>query len=79
MKKTMAERKKELFDATTKARKHFLAVERKLRQRYAKQNPNKEWYEIADMVDKDVEYVDANARLLSLCDACIIMGIECGE
>lgn len=79
MKKTINERKQELYDATTKARNHFLAVEKKVRDRVKKEHPELEWYERMDIEEKDEELIAAKNRLYGLCDACNIMGIESGE
>lgn len=79
MKEPMKQRKQNLYDETTKARSHFLAVERKVRARVEKEHPELEWFDQMDIVEKDVEYIKANTRLLALCDACNILGIESGE
>ena len=79
MKQTIKERKQALYDATTKARSHFLAVEKKVRDRVKKQHPDLEWFERMDIEEKDPEKIAAANRLYGLCDACNLMGIECGE
>ena len=79
MKQTSKERKQALYDATTKARSHFLAVEKKVRDRVKREHPELEWYERMELEEKDPERIAAESRLLALCDACNIMGIECGE
>lgn len=76
---TFKEKKQALYDATTKARKHYLAVERKVRERVKKANPDLEWWQQADLVEKDTEVIDANGRLQGLCQACNLIGIESGE
>lgn len=75
----MTKTQQALYNLTTQARDHFLITERKTRAMIKKQHPNLKWYEQADLVDKDPEVIDAHARLLALCDACILIGIECGE
>lgn len=79
MKDTIKQRKQKLYDETTKARSHFHAVERKVSGEVAKKHPELKWYEQMDIVEKDAEYIKAQARLLALCDACNIIGIESGE
>ena len=79
MKQTIKERKQALYDATTKARNHYLAVERKVRARVKKEHPELEWHERMDIEEKDEELIAAKNKLYGLCDACSIMGIDCGE
>ena len=79
MKETMKERKQKLYDKATKLRSHFLAVERTLTKKYERLYPEKKWYEIAQLVEQDTEYVKASASLLAFCEACNIIGVESGE
>lgn len=78
-KETIKERKQELYDKTTEARANFHTVKNMLSAKVKKEHPELAWYERFDLVIKDSEYIKAESRLLALCDACNIMGIECGE
>ncbi len=79
LKKTIKERKQELYDKTTEARANFHTVEKKVFAKVRKEHPELAWYEQFDLVRKDSEYIQAESRLLGLCDACNIIGIDCGE
>ena len=79
MKPTIKERKQALYDATTKARTHYLATEKRVMERVKKQHPELEWWEQSDIVYNDKEVIEAGARLSALCDACRLIGIEIGE
>lgn len=76
---TPKQRKQELYNETTKARKHFLATERRISEKVKKARPDLKWYEQFDLVHQDIEYIKAETRLLALCEACNIIGVECGE
>ena len=78
-KQTIKERKQALYDATTKARSHFLAVDKRLTAKLEKQHPDLRWWEVSSLVRNEKEWIEANTRLISLCDACNLIGIECGE
>ena len=79
MKMTIKEKKAALYDATTKARSHFHAVERKLTKRVETKYPDMPWYDQMDLVQSDPEWQKANGELQGLCLACNIIGIESGE
>lgn len=79
MKATIKIRKQWLYDATTKARKEFHEIERRVRYEVRKAHPELKWFEQMDIVDANPEVIKANARLLALCDACNLIGIESGE
>lgn len=79
MTETIKIRKQRLYDLTTKARKEFFEAERKAKYEVRKAHPELKWFEQMDEVEKNPEVIKANARLLALCDACNLMGIECGE
>ena len=76
---TIKERKQALYDATTKARTNYHKTYKDVERRVKKSNPKLQWFEIMDIVEKDIEVVKASERLSALCDACNLIGIESGE
>lgn len=76
---TIKERKQALYDATTKARTCYHKTYKEVERRVKKANPKLKWFEIMEIVEKDLEVVAACERLSALCDACNLIGIESGE
>ena len=79
MKESIKERKQKLYDATTRARIHFLATERMVSKKVKLANPDMPWYDQYKLVRSNPEWIEANAKLMGLCEACNLIGIECGE
>lgn len=76
---TIKEKKQALYDATTKARNDYHTTYKSVEREIKKANPSLQWYDVMDVVEKDVRVVKAAERLYALCDACNIMGIDSGE
>ena len=79
MTETLKIRKQRLYEAATKARNHFLAVEGRLKLKAKKEHPELEWFKVMELVEQDPEYIRAEAKLLAICEACNIMGVESGR
>ena len=75
---TIKQRRAQLTEKCTKARAHFLATEKMVRRDIDRKYPNLEWYKKSELVEKDPRYIEANTRLLALCDAANIMGADTG-
>ena len=75
---TLKQRRQKLTEMVVQARQEFLNTERFVKHEVRKANPNLEWWEQFDLVQKDSRWQVANARLLALCDAANVMGAERG-
>lgn len=75
----MTAKKQALYDATTKARNDYHSTYKNVEREVKKANPFLKWFEVMDLVEKDLRVVKASERLYALCDACNILGIESGE
>ena len=75
---TLKQRRQKLTEMVVQARQEFLNAERLVKHEVRKANPNLEWWEQFDLVQKDPRWQVANARLLALCDAANVMGAEIG-
>ena len=80
MRKTLNEMRAELTQKATTARAHYYATKRDAKLRIVKENKGKglsEW-DIFDLVEKDSKVLEAQARLLAICDCCNIIGADIG-
>ena len=81
MRKTLNEMRAELTNRATKARAHWKATlkeaERKLYREHRDDGLSK--WDIYDLAEKDPKVIDANARLLEVCECCRIIGADIGD
>lgn len=73
---TMAEKKAKLNALIQKARGHYHATVRMVGTEVNRKEPNLEWWQKQAKVEEDPRVRIANERLLALCDAANIMGVE---
>lgn len=75
-KETLNQRRERLTQEVKKARLEWNHQVHIVQLEVQKAHPDIEWYEEADLVEKDPRVQVAVARLLALCDAANIMGAD---
>lgn len=79
MNKTLNQRRAELTEKVRLARQEFHNVEIKVKYEVRKANPGlkeNDWVKFYQLVESDVRYKVAEAKLSALCEAANIMGAE---